>query len=79
MRVALWKASVVVLLIWIAQSAAAQDFAARPVRFLVPFPPGGVADTLMCILADPLSKRWGKPVIVDNRPGGGTIISAGVP
>jgi tripartite-type tricarboxylate transporter receptor subunit TctC len=63
---------------WIAQSAAAQDFPAKPVRFVVPFPSGGAADTLMRILADPLSKRWGKPVIVENRAGGGTIIGTEV-
>jgi tripartite-type tricarboxylate transporter receptor subunit TctC len=74
MRQALSRALLAALLVWVGQCAAAQDFPAKPVRFVVPFPPGGAADTLMRILADPLSKRWAKPVIVDNRPGGGTII-----
>jgi tripartite-type tricarboxylate transporter receptor subunit TctC len=71
MRQALWKVAIAVLL---AQSVVAQEFPTKPVRFVVPFPAGGSADTLMRVLADPLSKRWGQPVIVDNRPGGSTII-----
>src|SRR5947207_613194 len=54
----------------------AQNFPTKPVHFVVPFPPGGTADILMRILADPLSERWGKPVIVDNRPGASTIIAS---
>ena len=67
------------LLAAIASSAAwAQppvDFPAGPVRILVPFPAGGPADVIMRILADRLSLRWGKPVIVENRPGAATIVS----
>jgi tripartite-type tricarboxylate transporter receptor subunit TctC len=57
----------------VAQSAA--DFPTGPVKIIVPFPPGGPADVIMRILADQLSPRWGKPVIVENRPGAGTIIA----
>jgi len=74
MRQASWRASIAVFLLCIVQFAVAEDFPTKPVRFVVPFPAGGTADTLIRVLADTLSKRWGQPVIVDNRPGGGTII-----
>jgi tripartite-type tricarboxylate transporter receptor subunit TctC len=51
------------------------DFPIGPVRILVPFPAGGPADVIMRILADRLTLRWSKPVIVENRPGAATIIS----
>jgi len=51
------------------------DFPSAPVRILVPFPAGGPADVIMRILADRLSVRWTKPVIVENRPGASTIVS----
>src|SRR5262249_45795181 len=54
----------------------ASDFPTGPVKVIVPFPPGGPADVIMRILADQLSARWGKPVIVENRPGAGTIVAA---
>ena len=61
-----------------ATAAAAQkpvDFPTGPVRIFVPFPAGGPADVIMRILADRLSLQWGKPVIVENRPGAATIVS----
>jgi tripartite-type tricarboxylate transporter receptor subunit TctC len=48
----------------------------RPVMLIVPYGPGGVADTGMRILADKLSTRLGQQVVVDNRPGAGGIIAA---
>src|SRR6266571_2111671 len=47
---------------------------AYPSRMVVPFPPGGPSDTLGRILAQKFTERWGQTVIVDNRPGGNTLI-----
>ncbi len=55
-------------------SAAAQAWPARPVRFIVSQPPGTGPDILARLLADNLGKRWSQQVIVDNRPGGASII-----
>ncbi len=58
-------------------NAADEAFPKRTVRLIVPFPPGGPADIIARSLADPLSKRWGKPVIIENRGGAsGTIGTA---
>ncbi|HSS85895.1 MAG TPA: tripartite tricarboxylate transporter substrate-binding protein, partial [Reyranella sp.] len=53
----------------------AQAFPERPVRFVVPYAPGGSTDTSSRIIAERLSVLFGQPVIVDNKPGGGTIIA----
>ena len=47
---------------------------AKPIRYIVPFPPGAFNDTLARTLAAELPKTLGQQVIVDNRPGGNTII-----
>ena len=48
----------------------------RPVRIIVPFPPGAATDTLGRLIAQKLTESWGQPVTVDNRPGAGSIIGA---
>jgi tripartite-type tricarboxylate transporter receptor subunit TctC len=55
-------------------SAHAQDYPARTVRIVVPFPPGGNTDIVARLMADQFGRFWGKPVVVENRAGaGGTI------
>jgi len=55
-------------------AAHAQEWPARTVRIIVPFPPGGAADALPRIVADKLTAKWGQPFVVENRAGAtGTI------
>ena len=54
--------------------AMGQAYPARPVKLVVPFPPGGVTDLVGRVLAQALSKGLGQPVITENRPGGGGAI-----
>jgi tripartite-type tricarboxylate transporter receptor subunit TctC len=56
-------------------AAQAQAYPVRNVRVIVPFAPGGVADGSARFVANHLTESWGKPFIVDNRPGGGSIIA----
>jgi tripartite-type tricarboxylate transporter receptor subunit TctC len=53
----------------------AQAWPTRPVRFVIPFGPGAGADIGARLIQDRLQKRWGKPVIIDNRPGGDSIVA----
>ena len=54
----------------------AQDWPAKAVRIIVPFPAGGSADLLPRVVAEKLTEKWGQPVIVDNRPGAAGNIGA---
>jgi len=56
--------------------AQAQSCPQKPVKVIVPFPPGGVTDTLARITADWLTQRLGQPVVPDNRPGASGAIAA---
>jgi tripartite-type tricarboxylate transporter receptor subunit TctC len=57
--------------------AFAQDaFPTRPVKFLVPYPSGGTNDVVARIVGDKLQAKWGQPVIIENRSGGGGNIGA---
>ncbi len=54
--------------------AIAEGYPSKPIRIIVPYPPGGFNDTLARTIGQKLTEKWGQPVIVDNRPGGGTTI-----
>jgi len=56
-----------------AQTAA--DWPAKPVRILTPFPAGAGPEVVLRMVSDKLSKLWGKPVVVENRPGGNGFIA----
>ena len=53
-----------------------QTYPARPIKIIVPSPAGATTDTLVRMVAQKLSEKWGQPVIVDNRPGAGGNIGA---
>ncbi len=57
-------------------AAVAQEFPARPITLVVPYPPGGATDTLARIVSKALTTQWGQTVVVDNKAGAGTIIGA---
>ncbi|HVZ54701.1 MAG TPA: tripartite tricarboxylate transporter substrate binding protein [Pseudolabrys sp.] len=58
--------------------ASAQSWPERPIRWIVPYPPGGGTDIAARLIGEQLHQQLGQPVVVDNRPGGNTIIGTGL-
>ncbi len=63
-------------LLFIGFAAHAQEWPAKPVRIVVPFPPGGAADALPRIIGERLADKWKQPFVIDNRPGATGAIGA---
>ena len=66
------------LLALMVQVALAQNYPARPIRIVVPFPPGGASDVTARMLADKFASSWGANVVVDNRTGASGIIGTDI-
>ena len=66
--------SLIALVCALALPAHAQSYPSKPVRMIVPYPPGGGNDTFGRLFAAKLGERTGQPFVVENRPGAGTMI-----
>jgi tripartite-type tricarboxylate transporter receptor subunit TctC len=64
------------LLVVVASPLAAQDFPSKPITIVVPFAPGGAGDILARMIGPRLEQKWGKPIVVENKPGAGGVIGA---
>src|SRR6202048_5448039 len=60
----------------ITAGVAAESYPRRPIRLVVPFPPGGPTDILMRVIAQRMSELWAAPVVIENQPGANTAIAA---
>jgi tripartite-type tricarboxylate transporter receptor subunit TctC len=75
-RSAIVLALVFALLTLVAGSARADDYPGRPVKIIVPFAAGGTADAIPRLVGDWLSRKWGQPVVIENRTGAAGNIGA---
>jgi tripartite-type tricarboxylate transporter receptor subunit TctC len=66
----------IALLMNSAAATAEDTYPSRPVHILVPYPAGGGVDIVARSLGDELSKHWGQPVVIENRPGAGGVIAS---
>jgi tripartite-type tricarboxylate transporter receptor subunit TctC len=69
-------AAVLTAVLALAGGAVAEDYPTRAVKIIVPFPPGGTADAMPRIVADFLTRKWGQPVIIENKAGAGGNVGA---
>ena len=59
-------------------ASGAESFPARPVRYIVPFPPGGISDMMARVVAQQATSAFKQSVVIENRPGGNAMIGAAV-
>ncbi len=72
----IWPIAALLSTLLVSTSIHAQqsEWPSRPVNIVVPYTPGGGTDTVTRLLAERLSKLWGQPVVIENKPGGSSII-----
>src|SRR5258706_2760938 len=77
----MWGVACAVLLVLqtAGTDALAQGYPQRPVRVIVPYPPGSGTDIVARLLGQKLTESWGQPVVVENRPGAGAIVGVEAP
>lgn len=68
--------TVVALVLWVSLSAFAQPFPSKPVRLIVPFPPGGAVDYYARAVQNRLQETLGQPILIENRSGAGGMLGA---
>ncbi len=71
-----WVAGMALFAAMILTPAFAQTYPSKPIKIVVPYPPGGFNDTLGRTLAAKFSESWGQPAVVENKPGGNTLIGS---
>ena len=57
-----------------ASAVLAQEYPSKPIRFVVPYPPGGSSDIMARIIGQKLTESWGQAVVIDNRAGASAIL-----
>src|SRR3954467_998767 len=70
------RAALAMLALTLAGNVYAQAYPSKPIRFVVPYAPGGNTDILARLIGQKLSEAWGQQVIIDNRPGAAGTVGA---
>src|SRR5437764_9187781 len=76
MRTMLRVAAAVAVAAALSSAVHAESFPGKPIKFIVPFPAGGINDVLARIAADKLQAKWGQPIIIEQKTGAGGNIGA---
>src|SRR5688572_25290824 len=69
-----WGLFLCCAMLGLTQTGNAASYPDRPVRIVVPYPAGGGVDSFARAFADRLTKKWNQPVVIENKPGAGTMI-----
>ena len=76
MKISCALAAALLLIVLAPATGMAPGFPNKPVRFIVPFAPGGQSDVVARVVGHKLAERWGQPVVIENKPGAATTLGA---